>query len=112
MTAYLETQRSCPHCGHGQRSKGYHTTQVRAVFGTIPVQSLRLYQCVCQAEHLLDWFHLTMRLTVLQQTAKGLPAQTRDEEADYPLRDPVLRELERLKWYLWHGHVCKALQVV
>jgi hypothetical protein len=26
-----------------------------------------------QAEHLLDWFHDAMRLTVLQQTAKGLP---------------------------------------
>src|ERR1700736_6294099 len=26
-----------------------------------------------QAEHLLDWFHLTMRLTVLNQTAKGFP---------------------------------------
>jgi hypothetical protein len=38
-----------------------------------------------------------MRLTVLQQTAKGLPDQTRDEEADYPLHDPVLRDLERLK---------------
>jgi len=64
------------------------------------------------AEHLLDWFHLTMRLTVLQQTAKGVPDQTSDEEAAYPLRDPVLRELERLKWFLWHGNVYKALQVV
>jgi hypothetical protein len=64
------------------------------------------------AEHLLDWFHLTMRLTVLQQTAKGLPDKTSDEEAAYPLRDPVLRELERLKWFLWHGNVYKALQVV
>jgi hypothetical protein len=54
----------------------------------------------------------TMRLTVLQQTAKGLPDQTRDEEQDYPLRDPVVRDLERLKWYLWHGNVYKALQVV
>jgi len=53
-----------------------------------------------------------MRLTVLQQTAKGLPDQTRDEEVDYPLHDPVVRELERLKWYLWHGNVYKALQVV
>ena len=53
-----------------------------------------------------------MRLTVLQQTAKGLPDQTRDEEQDYPLRDPVVRDLERLKWYLWHGNVYKALQVV
>jgi hypothetical protein len=50
MTAYLETQRSCAHCGHWQRSKGYHTTQVRTVFGTIPVHSLRLYQCMCQSD--------------------------------------------------------------
>jgi hypothetical protein len=286
MTTYLETQRSCGYCGRVQRSKGYHTTQVRTVFGTIPVHSLRLYQCPCQpdaamtfsplaallpepitpellfletkwaalvsygvtaellqdvlpiddalapctirehvftvaerleqqlgeeqwsfidscpaewsrlpipngpltvgidggyvraqgkagwceviagksllaftrgeeseapvsskcfafvqtfdqkpkrrlfevlqsqdhqlnqqitflsdggdtvrelqlylnphAEHLLDWFHVAMRL-VLQQTAKGLPDQTRDEEMDYPLRDPVVRDLERLK---------------
>jgi len=63
------------------------------------------------AEHLLDGFHVTMRLTVLQQTATGLPNQTRGEEADYALRDPVMRDLERLKWYLWHGNVFKALQV-
>jgi hypothetical protein len=50
LTAYLETQRPCAHCGHRQRSKGYHTTQVRTVFGTIPVHSLRLYQCLCQSD--------------------------------------------------------------
>jgi hypothetical protein len=50
LTVYLETQRACAHCGHRQRSKGYHTTQVRTVFGTIPVQSLRLYQCPCQSD--------------------------------------------------------------
>jgi hypothetical protein len=32
------------------RSKGYHITQLRTVFGTISVQSLRLYQCVCQSD--------------------------------------------------------------
>ena len=52
------------------------------------------------------------KLVTLQQTAKGLPDQTRDEEEDYPLRDPVVRDLERLKWYLWHGNIYKALQVV
>lgn len=26
-----------------------------------------------EAEHLLDWFHITMRLTVMNQIAKGLP---------------------------------------
>jgi hypothetical protein len=75
------------------------------------VRELQLYLNP-HAEHLLDWFHVTMRLTVLQQTAKGLPDQTRDEEVDYPLREPVVRDLERLKWYLWHGNVYKALQVV
>jgi hypothetical protein len=51
-------------------------------------------------------------LTVLQQTAKSLPDQARDEEADYPLRDPVVQELDRLKGYLWHGNVYKAWQVI
>jgi hypothetical protein len=36
------------------------------------VRDLQLYLNP-HAEHLLDWFHLAMRLTVLQQTAKGLP---------------------------------------
>jgi hypothetical protein len=75
------------------------------------VRDLQLYLNP-HAEHLLDWFHLAMRLTVLQKTAKGLPEKTRDEEEDYPLRDPVMRDLERLKWYLWHGNVYKALQLV
>ena len=53
-----------------------------------------------------------MRLTVLHQTAKGLPETTSDGEDTYTLRDEVVRELERLKWFLWHGNVYRALQVV
>src|SRR3989454_935187 len=64
------------------------------------------------AEHLLDWFHVTMRLTVMQQTAKSLPETTRDEEMTYEVRAPVTKELERLKWFLWHGNVYQALQVI
>jgi hypothetical protein len=75
------------------------------------VRDLQLYLSP-EAEHLLDWFHLTMRLTVLQQTAKGLPETTSDGEKTYTLREDVVRELERLKWFLWHGNVYKALQVV
>ena len=56
-----------------------------------------------QSEHLLDWFHVTMRLTVLRQMAKGLPAADKAEAAD---------ELERLKWFLWHGNVLRALQTI
>jgi len=56
-----------------------------------------------QAEHLIDWFHITMRLTVLGQLAKGLDPKTARAAAS---------ELERLKWLLWHGNVFRALQVV
>src|SRR5271157_4518300 len=62
-----------------------------------------------QAEHLLDWFHLTMRLTVLNQTAKGLPESVGEGEDQYELRTCVIKDLERIKWYLWHGNVFQAL---
>jgi hypothetical protein len=75
------------------------------------VRDLQLYPNL-QAEHLLDWFHLAMRLTVLQQTAKGLPLTIQDEEETYVLRNVVVRELERLKWLLWHGNVYRAFQAV
>jgi hypothetical protein len=46
-----------------------------------------------------DWFHVAMRLTMLPQTAKGWPDQSRDVEKDDPLRDQVVRDLERLKYW-------------
>ena len=60
-----------------------------------------------QAEHLIDWFHITMRLTVMGQMAKGLGRGAASE-----LATEVAKELERLKWFLWHGNVFRALQVV
>src|SRR5713101_1325860 len=71
------------------------------------VRDLQLYLSP-EADHLLDWFHITMRLTTLTQTAKGLPATTSPEGRT--LRDDVVRELERIKWFLWHGNVFQALQ--
>src|SRR5437870_11109602 len=60
-----------------------------------------------RAEHLIDWFHITMRLTVMTQMTKGLRSR------EYPeLAAEILEELVRLKWFLWHGNVFRALQVV
>ena len=56
-----------------------------------------------QSEHYLDWFHITMRLTVLGQFAKGLV------HADETLGDALKKQLESIKWYLWHGNVYEAL---
>src|SRR5947209_10123107 len=60
-----------------------------------------------QSEQYLDWFHVAMRIVVLSQLAKGLRPR------DHPdLSTTVLDELERLKWFLWHGNVFRALQTV
>src|SRR5215468_3351252 len=56
-----------------------------------------------QATHILDWFHLTMKLTVLEQYGKGLV------QCDAGLGEATRDQIERLKWSLWHGQVDKAL---
>jgi hypothetical protein len=48
-----------------------------------------------------------MRLTVMNQMAKGLKSRDNPE-----LVAEVAEELERLKWFLWHGNVFRALQTV
>jgi len=65
-----------------------------------------------QAEHYLDWFHITMRLTVLMNTAKSLPAPAENEAEGSVDRDQVIKELERLKWLLWHGNTFRAERVL
>ena len=74
------------------------------------VRDVQLYLSP-EADHLLDWFHLTMRLTTMTQSAKGLP-DTMGEEETVPLRDEVVRQLERSKWFLWHGNVFRAMNVL
>ncbi|GAA0955094.1 ISKra4 family transposase [Actinocorallia libanotica] len=65
-----------------------------------------------QAEHYLDWFHITMRLTVLRQMTRSLPAPDADIE-DFTV-DPAEadRTLERIKHYLWHGNTFRALDLL
>ncbi len=43
------------------------------------------------AEYLLDWFHITMRLTVMNPTAKGLNKKNTELDTD------ILKERERIK---------------
>lgn len=68
-----------------------------------------------EAEYWLDWFHITMRITVMKQMAKGLAAETKtptkadSEPAAGPKRE-LDKELQSLKWNLWHGNVDRALE--
>ncbi len=69
-----------------------------------------------QAEHYLDWFHITMRLTVLRQMTRSLPPSQPASEGDDPpcTADPgqADRDLERIKHFLWHGNTFRALQIL
>ena len=68
------------------------------------------------SEHLLDWFHVTMRITVMANMAKSLRSPPPDP--DFPSSPPVDlaasvgEELKRLKWFLWHENAFRALQVI
>lgn len=55
------------------RSQGLQANQPVAFFtdGAPVLRSLTSYLSA-ESRHILDWFHLTMRLTVLHQYARGL----------------------------------------
>ena len=55
------------------QSQGMQMNQQVTFFsdGGDTVRELQLYLNP-QAEHLLDWFHITMRITVMTQMAKGV----------------------------------------
>jgi len=69
-----------------------------------------------EAEYWLDWFHITMRITVMKQMAKGLaheqqvPAETSSPQAEAPAQKSNEKEVQSLKWNLWHGNVERALE--
>jgi hypothetical protein len=59
-----------------------------------------------ESEHVLDWFHITMRVTVLEQYARGVVHH--DEAAGQHLLD----SLESIKWLLWHGNQHRAKEAI
>ena len=66
-----------------------------------------------EAEYWLDWFHVTMRITVMKQMARGLAVEV---AAPAAIGEPekgkgkggIEEELQSLKWNLWHGNVERA----
>ena len=56
------------------------------------------------SEHWIDWFHLTMRLTVLQQQTKTVRAE------QLALGEELAQRLTSVKHLLWHGNSEEALE--
>ncbi|MFO1375352.1 MAG: ISKra4 family transposase [Agitococcus sp.] len=102
------------------KSQGLQMNQ-QVVFlsdGGDTVRSLQRYLSP-ESEHLLDWFHITMRLTVMTQMAKGMITELASQKKtkkeaheiagiDVPAR--LLTQLEKIKWHLWHGNVMEAFE--
>ena len=68
--------------------------------------NLRNLQTYLNAEstHILDWFHITIRLTVLNQYVLGML------KVDKKIGTNLQELLASIKWNLWHGKVGEALQ--
>src|SRR5271167_3000953 len=87
--------------------------------GADDVRELPLYLSP-ESEHWLDWFHVAMRLRVMGQMAKGLVNEQNMISAQEPLTEAgeeldtvdIGKQLERVKWFLWHGNVVRALDTI
>jgi hypothetical protein len=53
---------------------------------------------------MLDWFHVTMRITVLQQQVMGVCPEGPAEAGS------AAKRLESIKHLLWHGNALEALE--
>jgi hypothetical protein len=105
----------------------YDTKPQRRVFEVLKSQGMQMNQQVTflsdgeesirelqyylnpNAEHILDWFHITMRITVMKQIAKGI---TKEDVETGISSESIQKDLTSLKWYLWHGNVFKALSKI
>jgi len=89
------------------RSQGLQANQSVEFFtdGAAVLRSLTSYLSA-ESTHILDWFHLTMRLTVLQQYALGFVQV--DAAGGKALQDG----LTSIKWHLWHGNAERALEKI
>ena len=59
--------------------------------------------------HVIDWFHLAMRIRHAAQCASGWPANTVNDCRD---RAKFTDAVEHIRWRLWHGQTGRALCLI
>ncbi|HUB44279.1 MAG TPA: hypothetical protein VMB73_04780 [Acetobacteraceae bacterium] len=59
--------------------------------------------------HVLDWFHLAMRIQQAAQCAGGWPANT---VSDCRNRAEFTDAVDHIRWRLWHGQTGRALRLI
>jgi hypothetical protein len=72
-------------------------------------RSLGEAACVGPTYHVLDWFHLSMRIQHVAQAARSWPdVSVGDHQAGTRLAETI----ERIRWRLWHGQVKRSLDLI
>jgi hypothetical protein len=56
--------------------------------------------------HIIDWFHIAMKIQPMQQIADHMDRSRRDQPETSP---PIARRIRAVKWRLWHGRVDRAI---
>ena len=59
--------------------------------------------------HVLDWFHLSMRIQHVDQAAKSWPDAL---AGDRQTGARFVETIDRIRWRLWHGQVRRALDLI
>ena len=59
--------------------------------------------------HVLDWFHLSMRIQHVAQAASSWPDGSDD---DRKAGTRLTETIERIRWRLWHGQVERSLNLM
>ena len=60
--------------------------------------------------HVLDWFHLSMRIQHVAQTVKGWPDATAEDRQEGARLAEIVDQ--HIRWRLWHGQVQRALDLI
>jgi hypothetical protein len=72
-------------------------------------RSLGAAASIGPTHHVLDWFHLSMRIQHVTQAARSWP----DTSADDRGAGPRLTEtIKRIRWRLWHRQVGRSLELI
>jgi hypothetical protein len=72
-------------------------------------RSLGEAACVGPTLHVLDWFHLAMRIQHVAQAVKGWPQMTLEDRGE---GKRFANAVEHIRWRLWHGQVERALDLI
>ncbi|ESW60388.1 MAG: hypothetical protein Q27BPR15_12195 [Rhodobacter sp. CACIA14H1] len=59
------------------------------------------------ATHILDWFHIAMKLRPIEQTAGWLARRLPPNE-----REELLEDIAAVRWHLWNGQTDRAIDLI